>query len=128
MIRQGLAEFITRVQLLKYMNYRVQTALSQGRMPGPEAATTKLFLSQHQTLTGDLVLSMLGAGGMLDKSDALDEGKWQHAFLNQFSVKIGGGTDNIQRNALGERVLGLPGEPRTDKNVPFKDLAAGAKG
>jgi alkylation response protein AidB-like acyl-CoA dehydrogenase len=127
-IRQGLAEFYTRVQLLKYMNYRVQTAMSQGRMPGPEAATTKLFLSQHQTLTGDLVLSMLGAGGMLDKSDALDDGKWQHAFLNQFSVKIGGGTDNIQRNALGERVLGLPAEPRTDKNVAFKDLAAGSKG
>jgi alkylation response protein AidB-like acyl-CoA dehydrogenase len=127
-IRQGLAEFYTRVQLLKYMNYRVQTAMSQGRMPGPEAATTKLFLSQHQTLTGDLVLSMLGAGGMLDKSDALDDGKWQHAFLNQFSVKIGGGTDNIQRNALGECVLGLPAEPRTDKNVAFKDLAAGSKG
>jgi alkylation response protein AidB-like acyl-CoA dehydrogenase len=127
-IRQGLAEFYTRVQLLKYMNYRVQTALSQGRMPGPEAATTKLFISQHQSLTGDLLLSMLGAGGMLDKSDALDGGKWQLAFLNQWSVKIGGGTDNIQRNALGERVLGLPAEPRTDKNVPFKDLAAGAKG
>ena len=126
-IRQGLAEFFTRVQLLKYMNYRVQTALSQGRMPGPEAATTKLFISQHQSLTGDLLLSMLGAGGMLDKSDALDGGKWQLAFLNQWSVKIGGGTDNIQRNALGERVLGLPAEPRADKNVPFKDLA-GAKG
>jgi alkylation response protein AidB-like acyl-CoA dehydrogenase len=116
------------VQLLKYMNYRVQTAMSQGRMPGPEAATTKLFISQHQTLTGELLLSMLGAGGMLDKSDALDGGKWQLAFLNQFSVKIGGGTDNIQRNALGERVLGLPAEPRTDKNVPFKDLAAGTSG
>ena len=127
-IRQGLAEFFTRVQLLKYMNYRVQTAMSQGRMPGPEAATTKLFISQHQTLTGELLLSMLGAGGMLDKSDALDGGKWQLAFLNQFSVKIGGGTDNIQRNALGERVLGLPAEPRTDKNVPFKDLAAGTSG
>ena len=127
-IRQGLAEFFTRVQLLKYMNYRVQTAMSQGRMPGPEAATTKLFISQHQTLTGELLLSMLGAGGMLDKSDALDGGKWQLAFLNQFSVKIGGGTDNIQRNALGERVLGLPAEPRTDKNVAFKDLAAGTSG
>jgi alkylation response protein AidB-like acyl-CoA dehydrogenase len=124
-IRQGLAEFVTRVQLLKYMNYRVQTALSQGRLPGPEAATTKLFISQHQSLTGELLLSMLGAGGMLDKSDALDDGKWQLAFLNQWSVKIGGGTDNIQRNALGERVLGLPAEPRTDKNVPFKDLVAG---
>ena len=122
-MRQDLARFHTRTQVLRYMNYRVQTALSQGKQPGPEAAATKLLVSQHQSYTGDLVMTIEGAGGMLAGDAALDEGRWQFAFQNQWSSKIGGGTDQIQRNALGERVLGLPPEPRVDKDVPFRDLA-----
>jgi alkylation response protein AidB-like acyl-CoA dehydrogenase len=121
-VRQHLAAFHTRRELLRFMNFRVQTALSQGRQPGPEAATTKLLVSQHQSLTGDLLLELEGAAGMLDKESAIDDGIWQLAFVNQWASKIGGGTDNIQRNTIGERVLGLPGEPRTDKDVPFNDL------
>ena len=122
LIRQDIARFHTRTQVLRFMNYRVQTALSQGRQPGPEAAATKLFVSQHQSYTGDLVMAIEKAGGMLAGSDALDDGFWQFTFQNQWSSKIGGGTDQIQRNALGERVLGLPAEPRVDKDVPFRDL------
>jgi alkylation response protein AidB-like acyl-CoA dehydrogenase len=124
LIRQGLAAFYTRVQLLRFMNLRIQTALSKGRMPGPEAATTKLFVSQHLSATGDLLMAIEGADGMLSGDDAPDHGTWQTTFLNQWMSKLGGGTDNIQRNSLGERVLGLPGEPRTDKDVPFKDSVA----
>jgi acyl-CoA dehydrogenase len=109
------------------MNLRVQTASSQGKLPGPEASTLKLFLSQHQSLTGDLVMSIMGPAGMLDKGDALDEGHWQLTFLNQWSSKIGGGTDQIQRNTIGERVLGLPAEPRVDKDVPFRELTTTRK-
>ena len=47
---------------------------------------------------------------------------WQQLFLNQLSLRIGGGTEQIQKNVLGERVLGLPGEPRPDKTAPFRDL------
>ena len=53
----------------------------------------------------------------------MSRGAWHTAFLNQWMAKLGGGTDNIQRNSLGERVLGLPREPRTDKDVPFASLA-----
>jgi alkylation response protein AidB-like acyl-CoA dehydrogenase len=127
LVRQGIAAFHTRTRLLRFMNYRVQTALSQGKPPGPEAATTKLFLSQHLARTGDLVLEIEAAGGMLSRESALDDGAWQHVFLQQWASRIGGGTDNIQRNALGERVLGLPGEPRADKGVPFKDLPRSAR-
>jgi alkylation response protein AidB-like acyl-CoA dehydrogenase len=122
LVRQDIAAFYTRVQLLRFMNYRVQTALSHGRMPGPEASTTKLFVSQHMSLTGDLLMELVGADGMLAGKDAVDEGAWETAFLNQWMSKLGGGTDNIQRNSLGERVLGLPREPRTDKDVPFSAL------
>jgi alkylation response protein AidB-like acyl-CoA dehydrogenase len=122
LVRQHVAEFYTRTELLRFMNYRVQTALSQGRMPGPEASTTKLFMSQHASLTGELLIELSGSAGMLADGDAIENGIWETAFLNQWMVKLGGGTDNIQRNSLGERVLGLPREPRTDKDVPFRQL------
>jgi alkylation response protein AidB-like acyl-CoA dehydrogenase len=122
-IRQEIAKAHTRIQVMRYMNLQVQTASSQGKLPGPGASALKLFISQHQSLTGDLVMSLLGTAGMLAKDDAIDQGHWQMAFLNQWSSKIGGGTDQIQRNTIGERVLGLPAEPRVDKDVPFKDLA-----
>jgi hypothetical protein len=72
-------------------------------------------------------MSIMGAAGMLAGADAPDEGYWEVSFLNQWSSKIGGGTDQIQRNTIGERVLGLPGEPRVDKDVPFKDLAGASR-
>ncbi|HEX3461230.1 MAG TPA: acyl-CoA dehydrogenase family protein, partial [Acidimicrobiales bacterium] len=123
LVRQHIAAFYTRAQLLRFMNYRVQTALSHGRQPGPEAATTKLMVSQHMGLTGDLLMELVGTNGMLADRSAIDNGIWETAFLNQWMSRLGGGTDNIQRNSLGERVLGLPPEPRTDKDVPFSALA-----
>jgi alkylation response protein AidB-like acyl-CoA dehydrogenase len=123
LVRQHVAAFYTRTQLLRFMNYRVQTALSHGRQPGPEAATTKLMVSQHMGLTGDLLMELVGTNGMLADGSAIDNGIWETAFLNQWMSRLGGGTDNIQRNSLGERVLGLPREPRTDKDVPFSTLA-----
>jgi hypothetical protein len=59
---------------------------------------------------------------MLADDAALDDGFWETAFLNQWSSRLGGGTDNIQRNSLAERVLGLPREPRSDKDRPFSEL------
>ena len=122
LVRQHIADFYIRSELLRFMNYRVQTALSHGRMPGPEASTTKLFMSQHASLTGELLMELSGAAGMLAGDDAIDKGIWETAFLNQWMVKLGGGTDNIQRNSLAERVLGLPREARSDKDLPFNQL------
>ena len=58
-----------------------------------------------------------------DKYGAVAKGYWQQQFLMQWSSRIGGGTEQIQRNVIGERVLGLPREPRVDKDVAFRDLA-----
>ena len=60
---------------------------------------------------------------MLSDDDAPDGGFWQQQFLGQWSIRIGGGTDQVQRNVLGERVLGLPGEPRVDKDIPYRQIA-----
>jgi len=122
-LRQELAAAFTRFEVLRYTGYRVQTALSQGRPPGAESSVLKLAYSQHLARTADLVLALEQAGGMLYDRDAPDDGVWQQYFLMQWASRIGGGTDQIQRNVLGERVLGLPPEPRLDKTLPFRDLA-----
>jgi alkylation response protein AidB-like acyl-CoA dehydrogenase len=122
-LRQQMAQMYIRTQLLRYLGLRVQTSLSQGRLPGPESSIMKLALSRHLAETGDLVLALEGAFGVLADGSAPDEGFWQQQFLSQWASRIVGGTDQIQRNVIGERVLGLPGEPRTDKVLPFKELA-----
>ena len=122
-IRQELAAVYTEMQLLKYMSYRVRTAVSRGEAPGPESSAMKLFLSVHQGRLGDLVTAIQGAAGTLLGPDAVDDGYWQSAtFLGQWSSRIGGGTDDIQRNTIGDKVLALPPEPRVDKGVPFRDI------
>lgn len=82
----------------------------------------KLAYSLHVAELGDLGLWLEGARGTLIDDDAPLGGFWQQQFLGQWSVRIGGGTDQIQRNVIGERVLGLPPEPRNDKTLAFGDL------
>jgi alkylation response protein AidB-like acyl-CoA dehydrogenase len=122
-VRAQLAAAYTRGQLIRYLGLRVQTAISHGRPPGPESSVIKLALSRHMAETGDLVMALSGPYGALSDVSALDGGLWQQQFLGQWAIRIGGGTEQIQRNIIGERVLGLPGEPRVDKAVPFKALA-----
>ena len=67
-------------------------------------------------------MMLSGAAGMLAADDAYLCGFWQQQFLNQWMSKLGGGTDQVQRNIVGEIVLGLPSEPRVDKNVAFRAI------
>ena len=124
-IRQDLARAYTRGQLLRYLGYRVRTAALQGRQPGPESSIMKLLVSLNQHETGNLVMAMCGARGMLAGADGLDGGRWVMEFLGQWASRIGGGTDQIQRNTIAEKVLQLPPEPRVDKGVPFRDIPTG---
>jgi len=117
--RQDVAAAFTRFELLRYLGYRVQTALSQGRQPGPESSVMKLAFSQHIAATTDLLLSLEGPAATLGTSVAPEGGFCQQHFLSQWSIRIGGGTDQIQRNIIAERVLGLPKEPAPDRDTPF---------
>jgi alkylation response protein AidB-like acyl-CoA dehydrogenase len=85
----------------------------------------KLAAAWNLKRNGELALSIEGANGMLTGADAPAAGAWQLSFLGAPAIRIAGGSDEIQRNVIGERVLGLPAEPRVDKAVPFRDLAAG---
>lgn len=120
LLRQQLAQSFTRLQLIKWLGWRARSRTDQGL--GPEASVVKLAASRRQELDGSLVLALQGAAGMLYDADAVAGGYWQQQFLMQWSSRIGGGTEQIQRNVIGERVLGLPGEPRVDKDVAFREL------
>jgi len=121
-VRQTLADCFINAEVIKYLGARAQAAVRAGRQPGPETSVLKLHASVHAARMGDLGLLLQGAGGMLTGGDAYRRGMFQQLFVGQWGMRIGGGTEQIQRNVIGERVLGLPGEPRTDKTLPFKDI------
>ena len=121
-VRQGIAGSFTRAQLARYTNIRVRTQTSRGLPPGPEVSIAKLAAAWNLKRNGELALAIEGADGMLRADDAPAGGAWQQSFLGAPAIRIAGGSDEIQRNVIGERVLGLPAEPRVDKTLPFRDL------
>ena len=122
-LRQGLAASWSRAQIMTYLGYRSRTRASLGLPPGPEASVRKIFAAWNLKRNGELALAVQGAGGMLVNGDAPAGGRWQQSFLSAPSIRIAGGSDEIQRNVMGERVLGLPAEPRVDKHLPFRALS-----
>ncbi|WCO66126.1 acyl-CoA dehydrogenase family protein [Iamia majanohamensis] len=123
--RQGLAAAYSRAQVMRYLGLRARTAAAQGRPPGPETSVMKLMAAWNMKRNAELALAMQGPSGMLADGVAPEGGRWQQHFLSAPSIRIAGGSDEIQRNVMGERVLGLPPEARVDKAVPFRELARG---
>jgi alkylation response protein AidB-like acyl-CoA dehydrogenase len=121
-IRQELMAAYCRAQTLTYLGYRMRTAMSQRRMPGPEMFIMKLAYAQHWARTMDVAMQVLGADATLWGEDGSERGAWQQYFLTQFAIRLGGGTDEVQHNIIGERGLGLPREPSSDRDVPWRDL------
>lgn len=121
-IRQDIARLATRELIQRWLVYRVRTAAAKGLPPGPEAAVLKLVNSHQVEHVGAALMSVLGPLATLSGDDAPDGGFWQDVFLFQWSSRIGGGTENIQRNILAERVLGLPREPDPLKGRPWREL------
>jgi len=105
--RRRLASFYEHVGIMRFAGLRILSALADDRDPGPAASINKMFWSEHQQRLTAYALEVLGPDGML-------AGKWADLFLVSRSHTIWGGTAQIQRNIVGERVLGLPKEPATD--------------
>jgi alkylation response protein AidB-like acyl-CoA dehydrogenase len=106
--RDRFLRVIVAGKALGYTQMRMATALAQGRMPGPEGSVAKLVGTMLLAELYDQALDVLGADGMLADGDAPYGGEWQDAFLGTPGLRIGGGTDQIQRNIIAERILGLP--------------------
>ncbi len=117
-VRALLAEVGTELLALRFTSYRILTALQKGAIPGPEAALGKVTAVAAAIAAGDLIADVIGPEALQDDSE------W--AYLVSFlpGLKSAGGTEEILRNTVGERVLGLPPEPRLDKGIPFSELRA----
>lgn len=120
LVRQRLADLYVRSELRAATVDRVARASADGGRPGPEASLTKLMASDLLTRTGQTAAELMGARISADTGEP-DTFAWTQHLLGAPGYRLAGGTDQIQRNLIGERVLGLPGEPRTDR-VPFSEL------
>jgi alkylation response protein AidB-like acyl-CoA dehydrogenase len=120
-VRRRLGELSTELLAVRFTGYRTLTALQKGQIPGPEAGLSKVTTVKAAIEAGELVADVLGP-------DALEDGS-QFAYVISFlpGLKSAGGTEEILRNTIGERVLGLPPEPRLDKGVPFSELRSKEK-
>lgn len=126
-LRQDLMRLYTLNEIARYTNLRMKAAKASGKGPGPAGNTAKLSMSLITRLSRDLGMRIVGASGMLSGKDAPFNGMITELALFAPAVSIYGGSDEIQKNIIGERVLGLPSEPRPDKGVPFKELLVGTQ-
>lgn len=125
-VRQRLADFIARLKAMEFGSARTLTAISKGRIPGPEGSISKLANASLNLEIGSYTSELQGALSAILEPSVPGEARWQELFLGSPAGRIGGGTDEIQRNIIGERILGLPAEPRLDKNLAYNEIPSGA--
>jgi alkylation response protein AidB-like acyl-CoA dehydrogenase len=122
-VRSKLATWACRQSGLKYTGFRAISALSRGETPGPENSIGKLVagptMQEIATFAVDLQAQ---AGVMVDPELALASARFQAMLLRSPATRVEGGTDEILRNIIAERVLGLPADIRVDKDVPFNQI------
>ncbi len=117
-VRRRLGELSVETLAVRYTGYRVLTAVQRGGIPGPEAGLGKVTLVNAAIAAGDLIADVYGPEALIDGSE------WAYLISFLPGLKSAGGTEEILRNTIGERVLGLPPEPRLDKGIPFSELRA----
>lgn len=121
--RDRLANWYVRSKGLEYTNFRSLTALSKGQTPGPENSIGKVITANNIQDIGSYMMDLQEIGGILtDENDAPLEALFQNTYISSPGLRIAGGTDEILRNVISERVLGMPQEIRVDKDIAFKDM------
>jgi alkylation response protein AidB-like acyl-CoA dehydrogenase len=121
-VRSKLANWAVKASGLKYTSMRTISALSKGERPGPENSIGKLVAGSMVQDVAMYALDLQGAAGVLSGPEAELAGRFQAMLLRSPGTRVEGGTDEIMRNIIAERVLGLPGDIRVDKDVPFNKI------
>jgi alkylation response protein AidB-like acyl-CoA dehydrogenase len=125
-VRERLASFYTRSKGVELTGRRTLSALSQGKTPGPEASLMKLVSGRLVQDISLYAMELLGtAGATIDEELTPHAGQWQERYLGIPGFRIAGGTDEVLRNIISERVLRLPPEMRMDKKIAYKDVPTG---
>jgi alkylation response protein AidB-like acyl-CoA dehydrogenase len=120
-VRHQLGEIAAELEAIRWTGYRSISDLQGGQIPGPEFGLAKVTTVNNAVKAGDLIADVLGPEVLAED----DEWAYMISFLP--GLKSAGGTEEILRNTIGERVLGLPPEPRLDKGIPFSELRAKEK-
>jgi alkylation response protein AidB-like acyl-CoA dehydrogenase len=128
-VRQRIADFYVTSKGLQYTGWRTLSAISRGATPGPEGSIGKAVGAPLGQQMASFAIELQGMMGALhDEAIAAQEAIWQDSYLGAPGLRIAGGTDEILRNIIAERVLGLPPEIRLDKEKPFRDVPTGPPG
>jgi alkylation response protein AidB-like acyl-CoA dehydrogenase len=125
-VRDQLVELYVRSRALALFNQRLSQETRAGIFPGARGSAAKLLLAELTNFGADLAVSLAGPAAVAFDGDG-ESGSLAHAVSQAPGLALGGGTNEIMRNIIGDRVLNLPPEPRVDKGVPFKDLKVGTQ-
>ncbi len=123
-VRSSIADWYCEANGLKNTKLRTMSALSKGETPGPEASITKIVSANKLQEIGNFGMDSLDMSGIL-KTENAEIQSFQNAWLGAPGLRIAGGTDEILKNIIAERVLGLPQDARADKGIPYKDIPTG---
>jgi alkylation response protein AidB-like acyl-CoA dehydrogenase len=119
-VRNALVDYYIHSTVERWLNRRAADN-ARGGVPGPEGSLGKIMWTEGMTLLSDVISTVLGPRLTADTGE-WGTYSWEEHVLGAPGYRIAGGSDEVQRNIVGERVLGLPGEPRVDKDLPWRDI------
>ena len=125
-VRERIADWYVQAQGLKFTRFRTLTALSKGETPGPESSISKIIAAKKMQDLGSFGMDLQDMGGIIrDRNISPEDGAYTEQWLGAAGYRIAGGTDEILRNIVAERVLGMPQDIRVDKDLPFNQAPKG---